>query len=131
MGSTGPKNSSGSIAMSASPSTVAQTGGPAAGGAASGDIASSGSTRVALHAGSRLASSAAATEPRTPKTIPPQLTVTPAMKNSWNSQATDFTQTIPSGTPTTAPTKARIIPSHTTRDPTCDLYAPTARSIAS
>jgi hypothetical protein len=33
--------------------------------------------------------------------------------------------------PITAPTKARITPSHTTSHPTCPRKAPTARSIAS
>jgi hypothetical protein len=129
--STGPKNRSGSMHTSASPASVAQSGGPFLAGAASGTIASSGSTRVALHAGSRLAPSAAATEPTVPKRIPPQLTVTPAMKNSLNHHAIERTQRMPSGTPTSAPAAASAIPSNTTRAPTCALCAPTARSMAS
>src|SRR4029079_9874636 len=116
---------------STSPSRDGTTGGPAGGVVASGDIASSGSTRIADQAGRKLARNAAPTEPTTPKTTPPQLITTPATKNSWNIQLSIRTQNTPSGTPIAAPASARTIPSPMTIRPTCERNAPTARSIAS
>src|SRR4051812_33616432 len=77
-------------------------------GEASGDIASSGETRIALYAGRKLATSAANAEPNAPIAIPPQLTTTPATRTSLNigSETRILTQSSPSGMPTATPVRA-------------------------
>ena len=85
----------------------------AAAAVACGDIASSGSTRIALHAGRKLASRAAPSDPNAPNNTPPRCSDTPALKNGSNFgiHDRDLIQKYPSGTPMSTPTSASITPS--------------------
>jgi hypothetical protein len=131
MRSIGPNRRNGSIAISRIPATAAHAGARPDVGLAWGLMASSGLTRVAHHAGSAAATSAARIEPTDPNHTPPQLTATPAVNSSSNRSVSSFTHRSPSGTPTATPATASSMPSTMTSFAICDRYAPTARIIAS